>query len=972
MSPESGGAPAEIVVRGAREHNLRGIDVRIPRDQLVVVTGPSGSGKSSLAFDTIYAEGQRRYVESLSAYARQFLDQMAKPDVESIEGLSPAISIEQRSAGRNPRSTVGTITEIHDHLRLLYARAGQAHCWSCGKPISSQTPQQMVDRVLALGDGARVQVLAPVVRGRKGEYKKELEAFRRQGYARARIDGAIVELGDDLVIARSARHDIDLVIDRIAVRETARARIAESIETALRLAGGLVTIDCGARFPRSEPQASGETQSQEWLLSAQNACADCGVSFPEIAPRLFSWNNPYGACPACKGAGTRDVFDPARVVPDPSRPLAEAIQPWNHAGRRISRYYRKLVAALAEHFGADVETPWQKLPAKVRHAILHGAAEEIVFPLERGRRNTKVKRVWKGVLDELERRVETTGVDLSRYATPMPCPDCDGTRLRREARSVRIGELSIDALSRLSILETATFLASVDLSESRRRVADRILVEIRERLRFLVDVGLDYLTLDRAAATLSGGESQRIRLATQVGASLLGVLYVLDEPSIGLHPRDNRRLLDTLLRLRDQGNSVLVVEHDEETIRAADWVIDMGPGAGVHGGLVVAEGPPEAIAAHPESATGAYLSGRRAIPAPAVRRSPGDRRLVLRDCHEHNLKHVDLRVPLGCFVAVTGVSGSGKSTLVIDTLHRALAQRLHGAETPPGRFRGIEGLEHVDKVIDVDQSPIGRTPRSNAATYTGVFDGIRRLFAAVPESRVRGWGPGRFSFNVKGGRCEACQGDGARRVEMHFLPDIFVTCEVCRGRRYDRETLEVRLKGRNVAEVLALSVEEALEFFASFPSLVRPLATLRDVGLEYLRLGQPATTLSGGEAQRIKLARELARRDTGRTLYILDEPTTGLHFADVERLLGVLQALVDLGNTVLVIEHHGDVIRAADWVIDLGPEGGAAGGTIVAEGPPEWIARQPASHTGRALSRGTVPADNFATTSGTHLARSVP
>jgi excinuclease ABC subunit A len=929
-------APTEIHVHGAREHNLRGIDVRIPRDQLVVLTGLSGSGKSSLAFDTIYAEGQRRYVESLSAYARQFLDQMSKPDVESIEGLSPAISIEQRRVASNPRSTVGTITEIHDHLRLLYARAGTPHCYECGLPIASQTVQQMVDRVLALGEGARVQVLAPAVRGRKGEYKKELDAFRRQGFARVRIDGAVVELGDDIVLARTAKHDIDVVVDRIAVRETARARLAESIETALRLADGLVGIDVG---PGRE----------EWLLSEQNACVACGVSYPEIAPRLFSWNNPHGACASCNGLGTRDVFDPARVVPDPSRPLAEAIEPWNRAGRRVARYYAKLVGALAAHFGVDVETPWEKLPKGARDGILFGIAEEIVIPLEGGRRTTKVKRVWKGVLDELERRQRASGADLSQYASPQPCPDCGGSRLRREARAVKLGELSIDALGRLSIVEAAKFLESVELPESKRRIAERILGEIRERLRFLLDVGLDYLTLDRGAGTLSGGEAQRIRLATQVGASLLGVLYVLDEPSIGLHPRDNRRLLDTLVRLRDQGNTVLVVEHDEETIRAADWVIDMGPGAGIHGGLVVAEGPPEAIAANPRSLTGDYLAGRRAIRVPTERRKPGDRRLVLRDCHEHNLRHVDLRLPLGMLVAVTGVSGSGKSTLVIDTLHRALAQRLHGAETPPGRFRGIEGLEGIDKVIDVDQSPIGRTPRSNPATYTGAFDAIRKLFTGVPEARMRGYGPGRFSFNVKGGRCEACRGDGSLRVEMHFLPDIFVPCEVCRGRRYNRETLDVKYRGKSIADVLELSVEEALEFLASVPSLARTLQTLHDVGLDYLHLGQPATTLSGGEAQRIKLSRELARRDTGKTLYILDEPTTGLHFADVERLLAVLQKLVALGNTVVVIEHHLDVIKTADWVIDLGPEGGAAGGAIVAEGPPEWIAQQPQSHTGRAL-----------------------
>jgi excinuclease ABC subunit A len=933
----SASAPTTIQVRGAREHNLRGIDVAIPRDKLVVLTGLSGSGKTSLAFDTIYAEGQRRYVESLSAYARQFLDQLAKPDVESIDGLSPAIAIEQRRIASNPRSTVGTITEIHDHLRLLYARAGTPHCWTCGLPIASQTVQQMVDRVLALGEGARVQVLAPIVRDRKGEYKKELAALRQQGFARVRIDGTLVELDGEIALAKTAKHTIEVVVDRVAVRETARGRLAESIEAALRLADRLVVIDVG---PGRE----------EWLLSEQNACVACGVSYPELAPRLFSWNNPHGACAGCDGLGTRPVFDPARIVPDPSRPLAEAIEPWNAAGRRVARYYQKLLAALATHFEVDVETPFEKLPRRVRDGVLLGVADEITVPLEGGTRFAKVRRPWRGVVDELERRKVSSGHDLAHYSSPQPCPDCDGTRLRREARHVRIGELSIDAVGRLSIAEAAKYLESVALPESKRRIADRILGEIRERLRFLLDVGLDYLTLDRGAGTLSGGEAQRIRLATQVGTSLLGVLYVLDEPSIGLHPRDNRRLLDTLLRLRDQGNTVLVVEHDEETIRAADWVIDMGPGAGVHGGLVVAEGPPEAIAASPHSPTGAYLSGRRAIAVPAERRTPGARKLVLRDCHEHNLRHVDLHLPLGLFVAVTGVSGSGKSTLVIDTLHRALAQRLHRAEEPPGRFRGIEGLDAIDKVIDVDQSPIGRTPRSNLATYTGAFDAIRRLFTGVPEARMRGFGPGRFSFNVKGGRCEACQGDGSLRVEMHFLPDIYVPCEVCRGRRYDRETLAVLYRGKSIADVLELSVEEALAFLGGVPSLARTFQTLHDVGLDYVHLGQPATTLSGGEAQRIKLARELARRDTGKTLYILDEPTTGLHAADVERLLAVLHKLVDLGNTVVVIEHHLDVIKTADWVIDLGPEGGAAGGAIVAEGTPEWIARQPGSHTGRALA----------------------
>jgi len=943
-------APREIAIRGAREHNLRGIDVRLPRDKLVVITGLSGSGKSSLAFDTLYAEGQRRYVESLSAYARQFLDQLAKPDVESIEGLSPAISIEQRTASRNPRSTVGTVTEIHDHLRLLFARVGQPHCWICGSPIASQTAQQIVDRVLALPEGSRVQVLAPVVRGRKGEYRKELEAFRKQGFARVRIDGSTLELGDEIRLARQAKHDIDLVIDRIAVRPTARARLAESVESALRLAEGLVTIDVG---PGRE----------EWPLSEANACARCDVSFPEITPRLFSFNGPQGACPRCNGLGTRDEFDPERIVPDPERPLARAIEPWGASAQRAraasrrraksmrtSRgYYTELLTALASHLGVSLETPWRELPEAVRRGILHGTADEVSFTLQRGGRSQRLSRAWDGVIGELERRREASGEELLRFTRPLPCPECGGSRLRREARAVAVGGMGLDALGRLSIAALADFLDRLELPEAQRRIAERIVREIRERLGFLLDVGLDYLTLERGTTTLSGGEGQRIRLATQVGTSLLGVLYVLDEPSIGLHPRDNRRLLASLERLRDQGNSVIVVEHDEETIRSADWVVDMGPGAGVHGGALVAEGPPEAIAASADSLTGAYLAGRRRIEPPAARRAPGDRWLVLRGCSEHNLQHVDLRVPLGLFTVVTGVSGSGKSTLVNDTLHRVLAQRLHGAEQPPGRFESIEGLEQIDKVIDVDQSPIGRTPRSNPATYTGAFDGIRRIFSQVPEARVRGYGPGRFSFNVKGGRCEACRGDGILRVEMHFLPDVFVGCEVCRGRRYNRETLEIAYRGKTIADVLDLSVEEAVGFFERFESVQRPLRTLHEVGLDYLRLGQAATTLSGGEAQRIKLSRELARQGTGRTVYILDEPTTGLHFADVERLLGVLQRLAALGNTVIVIEHHMDVVKSADWVIDLGPEGGEAGGTIVAEGPPERVALEVTSHTGRVL-----------------------
>jgi excinuclease ABC subunit A len=930
-------SPSQIVIRGAREHNLCDIDVCIPRDRLVVITGLSGSGKSSLAFDTLYAEGQRRYVESLSAYARQFLEQLSKPDVDSIEGLSPAIAIEQKTVNRNPRSTVGTTTEIADYLRLLFARVGQPHCTSCGKAITSQTVQQMTDRVLALGEGTKLQVLAPVVRDRKGEYRKELDAFRRQGFVRARIDGKPRDLAEEIKLSKSARHSIDVVVDRLLVKQAVRARIAESIETTLRLADGLVTLDVG---PGRE----------EVTLSEKNACVDCGVSYPEIAPRLFSFNSPHGACPRCGGLGTRDEFDPALVVPDHSLPLGRgAIAPWS--GRRAPRYYRQLLGALAQHYGIDLETPWRELPRGVQRGILHGG-EEIALRVARGGRDERFTRRWDGVLGELERRFEARGElePLARYRSARPCPACEGTRLRLEARGVRIAGLSIADLGALSVAQVAAWCDGLDLSPEQRTIADRILREIRERLRFLLEVGLSYLTLNRASATLSGGEGQRIRLATQVGSSLMGVLYILDEPSIGLHPRDLRRLLDSLERLRDAGNSVVVVEHDAETIRAADFVLDMGPGAGIHGGRIVAEGTAEEIMANEASLTGAYLAGRREIPVPKRRRPPGRRALVLTGCREHNLKDLTLRVPLGVFMVVTGVSGSGKSTLVNDTLYRALAARLHGALRPPGRFDRLAGLEEIDKVIDVNQAPIGRTPRSNPATYAGVFDGIRKLFSQVPESRVRGYGPGRFSFNVKGGRCEACRGDGILRIEMHFLPDIFVTCEVCGGKRYNRETLEIAYKGRSIADVLDMTVEEALAFMDAVPVVRRPLQTLHDVGLDYIHLGQPATTLSGGEAQRIKLARELSRQSTGRTLYLLDEPTTGLHFADVQKLLDVLNRLVELGNTVVVIEHNPDVIKTADHMIDLGPEGGEKGGEIVAQGTPEEVAQHPMSHTGRALA----------------------
>ena len=943
----------EVIVHGARTHNLCGIHVRIPRNRFVVLTGPSGSGKSSLAFDTLYAEGQRRYVESLSPYARQFLDQLEKPDVESIDGLSPALSIEQRSIGRSPRSTVGTATEISDYLRLLFARAGHPHCPRCGLPIAPQTVGQMTERILGLAEGERVQILAPLVRGRKGAYRKELDEMRRRGYVYARIDGEMRELEDDIRLARQSRHDIEFVIDRIVVRVRARARIEESLQTALEMADGLAIVLTG-----DEKGAGGE-----WLLSRSRACADCGISLPELAPRLFSFNNPAGACPACDGLGQQHRFDPDLVIPDPDLPLDQAIAPW--LGRRNRRYYAQLLADLAEHLGVELATPWQKLPARARSGLLKGLTGEVQFsvgerPTRTGRpRKTRAPRPWRGILDELERRQDAK---LGRYQTAHECPKCHGARLRDEARSVRLGGRGIHELNELSIAELRDFFADfaarleqpggAPQSTGQGDVAKRLGLEIRERLDFLVDVGLEYLSLDRPSATLSGGEAQRIRLATQIGSSMLGVLYILDEPSIGLHARDNARLLSSLLRLRDNGNSVVVVEHDEATIRAADHVIDMGPGAGIHGGRVVAEGKPEELAENPLSPTGAWLSGQESIATPS--RDPGalaqGAAIRLRGCRAHNLKALDFELPLGAFTVVTGVSGSGKSTLVGDTLHRALAARLYGALEAPGAFESLEGEDAIDKVVDVDQAPIGRTPRSNPATYSGAFGGIRQLFSQVPEARARGYEPGRFSFNVEGGRCETCQGGGSLRVEMHFLPDLFITCEVCAGRRYNRETLGIAYKGRSIADVLEMTVEEAVTFMENVPSVRRPLQALMDVGLDYLRLGQPATTLSGGEAQRVKLAKELARRSSGRTLYLLDEPTTGLHLSDVRRLIELLARLVARGNTVLVVEHHLDVIKSADYVVDLGPEGGKEGGEIVAQGTPEEIARSERSYTGQALA----------------------
>src|SRR5262247_561577 len=916
-----------IVIRGAREHNLKNIDLEIPRDQLVVITGLSGSGKSSLAFDTIYAEGQRRYVESLSAYARQFLEQMEKPEVDSIEGLSPAISIEQKTTSKNPRSTVGTVTEIYDYLRVLFARVGVPQCPKCGRVISAQTVQQMVDRVLAQAPGTRILVLAPVVRGRKGEYKKLFYDLQRQGYSRVRVNGTVRELGEEIELDKKRKHTIDVVVDRLVVRENLGSRLADSLETALRLADGIVTVEAL------------DNKAASTTFSEKLACAQCGISFPEISPRMFSFNNPYGACPECGGIGSRDEIDPERLVPNPARSLKEgALAPW--AGRETS-YFRQTLAVLAKRHKFSLETPWAELRKPVRDIVLHGERDG----------------GFEGVIKTLERRYRETSSEEARaevaiFMAERPCPACGGSRLRPESLGVKIGGRSIAEVVQQTIKEAGVFFDGLTLTEREAAIARRVLKEIRERLGFLMNVGLDYLTLDRPAGTLSGGEGQRIRLATQIGSSLVGVLYILDEPSIGLHQRDNRRLLDTLKRLRDLGNTVLVVEHDEETIRSADYVIDLGPGAGELGGHIVAVGTPDEIMANPASLTGRYLGRSLSIPVPATRRKGHGHALTIHNPREHNLKGMPVKIPLGTFTCVTGVSGSGKSTLVNDILYRGLAQMLHRAQGRPGAHERIEGAQHLDKVIDIDQSPIGRTPRSNPATYTGVFTFIRTLFARTPDARMRGYAPGRFSFNVKGGRCEACQGDGLVKIEMHFLPDVYVTCDVCKARRYNRETLEIRYKGRSIAEVLEMTVREAREFFDAVPAIKAKLQTLDDVGLDYIRLGQSATTLSGGEAQRVKLATELSRRATGRTLYILDEPTTGLHFADIRRLLEVLNQLVDQGNTVVIIEHNVDVIKTADWIIDLGPEGGNDGGRVVAAGSPEDMVRQASkSYTGQILAK---------------------
>ncbi|MSM39349.1 MAG: excinuclease ABC subunit UvrA [Geobacter sp.] len=953
----------KIIIKGACEHNLKCIDVEIPRDRLVVITGISGSGKSTLAFDTIYAEGQRRYVESLSAYARQFLEQMEKPDVESIEGLSPAISIEQKTTSKNPRSTVGTVTEIYDYLRLLFARIGTPHCYQCGKAITSQTVSQMVDQVMALPEGTKLNLLSPMVRGRKGEYKKELNQLRKDGFVRVVIDGTPHELADEIVLDKNKKHDIDIVVDRLIVKPGIERRLADSFETALNHAEGVAKIvllgsnplPAPSDHPREEPSQSGDQQDQTILFSEALACIDCGISYPEMTPRMFSFNNPYGACPDCTGLGTRMYFDADLVVPNPELSIREgAIAPWE---KRLSGWYHLTLEALAKAYGFDIRTPFKDLHPEVREVILRGSkGKKIEFWWEEdgGRRHTYLKE-FEGVLNNLERRYresesEHVREELEKYMNVMPCPSCEGARLKKESLFVRVGGQNIREVTALSIRDCLDFFASLSLSAKEAEIARRILKEIRERLNFLVNVGLDYLSLDRTAGTLSGGEGQRIRLATQIGSSLVGVLYILDEPSIGLHQRDNTRLLATLKHLRDIGNTVLVVEHDEETIMEADHVIDMGPGAGIHGGRVVAEGTPAEIMQNPASLTGRYLSGDLTIAVPAGRRS-SDKYLRLIGASENNLKQVNVDLPLGIMTCVTGVSGSGKSTLVIDTLHKVLSQRLYKSKERAGQIREIQGLEMLDKVINIDQSPIGRTPRSNPATYTGLFSDVRDLFAQLPESKVRGYKPGRYSFNVKGGRCEACSGDGIIKIEMHFLPDVYVQCEVCKGARYNRETLEVRYKGKTIAEVLDMTVSQGLQFMENIPKIRNKLKTLEEVGLGYIKLGQSATTLSGGEAQRVKLAKELSRRATGRTIYILDEPTTGLHFADIAKLLDVLQKLVEGGNTIVIIEHNLDVIKTADWIIDLGPEGGDRGGEIVACGTPEQVARVTRSYTGQFLRK---------------------
>ncbi len=964
----------KLIIRGAREHNLKNIDVEIPRDKLVVITGLSGSGKSSLAFDTIYAEGQRRYVESLSAYARQFLGLMEKPDVDQIEGLSPAISIDQKGTSRNPRSTVGTVTEIYDYLRLLFARIGQPHCPRCGRPITRQTAQQIVDAITEYPRGSRLLILAPIIKDRKGEHKQVFEQIRKAGYVRVRVDGEILDVNDEIGLDRYKNHTIEAVVDRLIIHHGDEngegldlTRLADSVETALNLGGGVIIVS----------DVTKREQANDRLFSEHLACPVCNISLPAIEPRTFSFNSPHGACPTCMGLGTQMEFDPELIVPNPDLSLAEgALHPWS---RDSAVYYQALVEAAARHYGIPVDAPWKELSRKQQDVILYGGKRGETFTVRyvnQYGRTRQFQTSYEGIIPNLQRRYKETtseyirGEFLERYMTQRPCPTCGGKRLRPEALAVTIQGLNIHEVTQMSVAQALKWIkglrgaaeyehynaplpdevpATSPLSQRAWTIARQVLKEIQARLQFMHDVGLDYLTLDRKAGTLSGGEAQRIRLATQIGSQLMGVLYILDEPSIGLHQRDNARLISTLTDLRDLGNTVLVVEHDEETMLAADWIVDLGPGAGEHGGEVVAEGPPAAIMANETSLTGAYLSGHKQIPTPGMRRPGSGDFLVVRGARENNLKRITVKFPLGKFIVVTGVSGSGKSTLVIDTLYRAVAQRLYRSRKKPGAHDAIEGLQHLDKVIDIDQTPIGRTPRSNPATYTDLFTPIRKLFASLPESKLRGYKPGRFSFNIKGGRCEACRGDGIIRIEMQFLPDVYVPCEICHGKRYNRETLEIHYKGKNIADVLEMTVDEALEFFQNISSIRNKLETLSRVGLGYIKLGQPATTLSGGEAQRIKLAKELSRRATGKTLYILDEPTTGLHFADVEKLLAVLHDFTSRGNTVLVIEHNLDVIKSADWVIDLGPEGGDQGGRIIAEGTPEQVAQNPHSYTGQYL-----------------------
>lgn len=931
----------KIIIRGAKEHNLKNIDLEIPRDKLVVITGLSGSGKSSLAFDTIYAEGQRRYVESLSAYARQFLEQMDKPDVESIEGLSPAISIEQRSLSKNPRSTVGTATEIYDYLRVLFARVGKPYCYKCGREISSQTIQQMVDQLMELPTGSKIIMFSPLIQGRKGEHHKELNQLRKDGFVRIKVDGIIKDLSEEIQLNKKKKHSIDVMIDRLIIKEKVGKRLADSLEIALNLSDGIVKIEL-----------NGE---KEILFSEKCACITCGISFPEITPRLFSFNNPYGACPSCGGLGSKMYFDPDLVIPNRNLSVREgALLPW---AKRKSIYHYQMLDALSHHYQFDIYTPFKDLPTQIQQVLLYGSGEEkIKFYYDDGSRRFDHQRPFSGIIPNMERRYKQSDSSLIRqeielYMNTRTCPDCSGSRLRRESLFIKIGNKSIHDITQLPIKEALSFFHQLKLSKRDKIIAQSILKEIIERLKFLSHVGVDYLTLDRASSTLSGGEGQRIRLATQIGSSLVGVLYILDEPSVGLHQRDNIRLLKTLKKLRDLGNTVLVVEHDEQTILSSDHVIDMGPGAGIAGGEIIFSGTPQKILKHNNSLTGKYLSHRLEIPVPTQRRKPSTRFLTIKGASENNLRKITVKIPLGLFTCVTGVSGSGKSTLVVDTLYRALAQRLYRSKERAGSVEEIEGLEYIDKVIDIDQAPIGRTPRSNPATYTGTFNYIRELFSRLPESKARGYKLGRYSFNVKGGRCEACSGDGIIKIEMHFLPDVHVTCEVCKGKRYNRETLEIQYKGKNIAEVLDMTVNQAFSFLENIPLIRAKLQTLTDVGLGYIRLGQSATTLSGGEAQRIKLSKELSKRSTGRTLYILDEPTTGLHFADIHKLLEVLNRLTDMGNTVVVIEHNLEVIKTADYIIDLGPEGGDKGGEILALGTPEEVADNKYSYTGQFLKK---------------------